>query len=118
MTYLKSLGLPPYVFVDNNNRNSAFGVIVEVLAWIMTFSCIFLMGMFLNWFLYTRHERIDRVWVEENLEPVEEEEEEEVINTSLDQKAMLEYEFEKFQTFEVEGTNYYPHQDRIFELVD
>ena len=48
------------------------------------------MGMFLNWYLYERHERMDRVYIE----PVdfeEEEEEEDVKMTSLDERAIKEF---------------------------
>ena len=72
----------------------------------MSISALFLMGMFLNWFLYTRHERIDRVYIEP-IEIEEEDEEEDIKMTSLEEKAIKEYQFEKHETFEVEGVNYY-----------
>jgi hypothetical protein len=54
--------MPPYVPDNNNNRNSTYGIIVEILGWIMSFSAIILTGIFLNWFLYTRHEQVDRIY--------------------------------------------------------
>ena len=60
--------MPPYVPDNNNNRNSTYGIIVEILGWIMSFSAIILTGIFLNWFLYTRHEQVDRIYPEELIE--------------------------------------------------
>lgn len=88
-SYRESLGLEPYVPVNRDNRATTHGVIVEVLGWIITISSLFLMGMFLNWYLYTRHERIDRVFVEP-IEVEEEEEEEEKLN-SVDERAIDTY---------------------------
>lgn len=110
-SYLKSLDLPPYLPTDTSNRSSAFGIIVEVLGWIMIFSFIFLLGMALNWYLYSRHERVDRVFPEE-LE-MKEAEEEEVEQNSIDRQAMEEYFFEEIKTFEVLGVNYYVRFDEV-----
>ena len=81
-TYRESIGLPPYEPEDIDNRNSAYGIIVEILGWIMTLTSIFLFGLFLNWFLYTRHERVDRVFPEDL--PAEETEIEEEPECSID----------------------------------
>lgn len=109
----------PYIPIDNDNRNSAFGVIVEVLGWIMTFSCIFLMGMALNWFLYTRHEKIDRVFPNPDEINQEIEEEEEIVhNNSFDEQAIHEYPAEKLDLFKIDGANYILRQEEIFVIVD
>lgn len=73
-TYREAMGLPPYIPPNLDNRESVYGIIVEILGWVMTISSIFLLGMFLNWFFYSRHERVDRVFPED-LPPAEEIEE-------------------------------------------
>ena len=73
-SYLEANGLPPYTPVSNDNRNSAYGIIVEILGWVMVFSAIFLLGIALNWYLYTRHERVDRIVPVDFNESVKEEE--------------------------------------------
>ncbi len=64
-TYQEANGMPPYVKVDTNNRNTTYGIIVEVLGWVISFSCVLLLGMFLNWYYYTRHEQVAKVFPEE-----------------------------------------------------
>lgn len=118
-SYLASLGLPPYIHERNelDNRNSWYGVVVEILGWIMAFSSIFLTGLFLNWYLYTRHERIDRVFVEEIIQE-EGSQIEDDNETSIDRRAREEFPQEPIELFEVEGVNHYTHMDELIVLLD
>ena len=56
----------------------------------MSFSAIILTGIFLNWFLYSRHEQVDRVYPEEIIETEQVVEEKEQDN-SIDLKANENY---------------------------
>ena len=100
-TYREAMGLPPYVPEDLDNRSSVYGIIVEILGWIITISVIFLFGMFLNWYFYQRFERVDRVFPED-LPPVEEVALEEVeLEDSIDKKAKSDYEYKPLPIFEI-----------------
>lgn len=92
-TYREAMGLSPYVPEELDNRSSVYGIIVEILGWIISISVIFLFGMFLNWYFYQRYERVDRVFPED-LPPIAEEVVEEVEpEDSIDIKAKSDYEY-------------------------
>lgn len=82
----------------------------------MTFSGIFLFGMYLNWYLYTRHERVDRVFPDDlpkddKTLDIEEE-------NSIEVKARTDYYFEEINIFVIEGVNYYSRLDEITVMMD
>lgn len=109
-TYLEANGLPPYTPPNSNNRTTTYGIIVEVLGWVICFSFIFLLGMFLNWFYYTRHEQVARVFPEEVIAQVEDEKD---LESSVDKEAKDTYYFEELELFEVDQVNYYRRLDEV-----
>ena len=82
------------------------------MGWVIAFSVIFLLGMFLNWYFYSRHERVDRVYAEDipQGEIIQEEVPEE---TSIDKKAYEEYNMEPLPLFEIQNVDYYVRYDEV-----